>query len=71
MWKCDHSLSFLFLAKTIKNHIMEKEKCPNCKIELEHTNVSDAYSGDVILTASCSYCPKCLYVTDEYIRLSK
>lgn len=50
---------------------MEKEKYPNCKIELEHTSISDAYSGDILMTASCSYCPECLYVTDEYIRLSK
>ena len=67
-------LSFLtFWRKKIKlkNKIMEKEKCPNCKIELEYTGISDAYSGDVLLTASCKYCPECLYVTDEYIRLSK
>ena len=50
---------------------MEKEKCPNCKIELEYTGISDAYSGDVLLTASCKYCPECLCVTDECIRLSK
>jgi hypothetical protein len=48
-----------------------KEKCPNCDVELEFTHIGDAYSGDVLMTTSCSYCPECLYVTDEYIRLSK
>lgn len=50
---------------------MKNENCPNCDVELEYAHISDAYAGDVLLTASCKYCSKCLYVTDEYIRLSK
>jgi hypothetical protein len=49
----------------------EEEKCPNCNIELDFAHIGDAYSGDVLLTASCNYCPECLYITNEYIRLSK
>lgn len=50
---------------------MENQKCPNCNIELEWTGVSDCYSGDVLVTVTCKYCPECLYVTDESVRLSK
>lgn len=51
--------------------MQEIEKCPNCSLELEWAHVGDQYAGDVLMTASCSYCPKCLYVTNEEIKLSK
>lgn len=48
-----------------------KNKCPNCEVELEYAHVSDQWAGDVLMTASCKYCPKCLYTENENIRLSK
>jgi hypothetical protein len=50
---------------------MEGTKCPNCELELEWTGISDVYSGDVLMTASCMYCTECLYVEAENIKLSK
>ena len=49
--------------------------CPSCDILLDSTHIlyplKDAYDEDVLLTASCKYCSKCLYVANEHMRFSK
>ena len=51
--------------------MQEVEQCPNCNLELELSHIGDQYAGDVLMTASCNYCPECLYITNEKIKLSK
>jgi C4-type Zn-finger protein len=50
----------------------EKEKCPNCKCELETGYLSDAYAGEVLVSLWFEYCPECLYRGDvEITNISK
>jgi Zn-finger nucleic acid-binding protein len=50
---------------------MEKEKCPNCDIELDSASLSDIDAGDVLISVTVEYCPDCLYVSYSQASLSK
>lgn len=57
--------------KPMKPNQEETNLCPNCKVPFQWTRVTDVNSGDVLITASVDYCPKCLYVYSGEITISR
>ena len=49
----------------------EVEHCNACGVELETAHNGDTESGDVLLSTTVTYCPKCLEIYDSDVSISR